>query len=52
MQRAEVRKSFVMVTAGYLLGNIGVNYYNIQQLKFEPFIDSWDFELDYLKIRK
>ena len=41
-----------MVTAGYFLGTIAVNYYNLKHNKFEPLIDPWNFEVNYLKIKE
>jgi len=45
-----VRDPRFIVRAGYILGQIGVNYFNLKYLKFEPFMDPWEFQIDYLKI--
>lgn len=41
-----------MVTAGYFTGKIGVNYLNTRLMKYEPFLDTWEFEVNYLKIKE
>jgi hypothetical protein len=41
-----------MVTAGYFLGKIGMKYLNSRLLKFEPFLDPWEFEAAYLQIKE
>ena len=40
------------VKAGYFLGHIGINYFNLKYMKFEPFLDQWEFETHYLKINE
>jgi hypothetical protein len=47
----ETNRHFV-INSAYFLGRISINYYNFNKLKFEPFIDPWNFELNHLQIKK